>query len=41
MKNTTVERLYIESLETAMSNIKLAESQVQINAVTERKYRKQ
>lgn len=40
MSKTTVERMYVESLETAMSNIKLPEGQSQINAVTERKYRK-
>lgn len=41
MKNTTtVERLYIESLESSMSHIKLPESQVQVNKVTGRNYRR-
>lgn len=38
MKN--VLELYLESLETAMSSIKLSEQQEQVNHITERKYRK-
>lgn len=40
MKNTTVERLYIETLENAMNNIQLPASQSQVNAVTKRAYKK-
>jgi antirestriction protein ArdC len=36
----SIERMYVESLEVAMSQIKLPDSQAQINAITERKYRK-
>ena len=38
MKN--VLEMYLESLETAMSFIKLSDAQEQINSITERKYRK-
>jgi antirestriction protein ArdC len=40
MKNTSVERLYIESLESSMSHIKLPTSQVQVNKATGRNYRR-
>lgn len=36
----TVERVYLESLENAMNHIKLPESQVQVNQVTKREYKK-
>lgn len=37
---TTVERLYVESMEAAMSAIKLPASQVQVNGSTKRNYTK-
>ena len=37
---TNVERMYLESLENAMGQIKLPESQAQINKVTGRSYKK-
>lgn len=40
MKTNSVERMYIESLETAMSHIKLPEQQVQVNKLTGRSYKK-
>lgn len=41
MKNTTtVERLYIETLENSMNHIQLPASQVQVNHVSKRNYKK-
>ncbi len=40
MSKTTVERMYVESLEIAMSNIKLPKGQAQVNKVTGRNYKK-
>ena len=37
---TNVERMYLESLENAMGQIKFPEAQTQINKVTERNYRR-
>ena len=37
---TNVERMYLESLENAMGQIKFPEAQTQINKVTERSYRR-
>ena len=37
---TTVERLYVESMETAMSAIKLPSTQTQLNGATNREYTK-
>ena len=37
---TNVERMYLESLENAMGQIKFLEAQTQINKVTGRSYRR-
>ena len=37
---TNVERMYLESLENAMGQIKFPETQAQINKVTGRSYRR-
>lgn len=40
MKNLSVERMYVESLEAAMSAIKLPETMTQVNKATGRNYRR-